>query len=42
MPMTLSSPAFATGAGIPDRYTFLRDYGGHAVEQSRLVGIYER
>jgi hypothetical protein len=28
--------------GTPDRDTFLHDYGAHIIEQSRIVGIYER
>jgi hypothetical protein len=29
-------------SGLPDRSRFLRDYAEHIIDQSRLVGIYER
>lgn len=29
-------------SGTPDREMFLRDYAAHVIEQSRIVGVFER
>lgn len=29
-------------SGMPDRETFLRDYGAQVIDQSRIIGLYER
>jgi len=29
-------------SGMPNRETFLRDYGAHVMDQSRIIGLYER